>query len=142
MSRRLCVLAATAAIMAGACGSTSSASNPTGGASTVPSAQSTATAAPSVADATLRPTPKPLPTALARPADLTLDGMCEPDHTCLVLLEHVDALVAGGATFYASGLSSRARALTVESLGGLPVTMATPDMLVEITMAADRVLTY
>jgi predicted peroxiredoxin len=56
--------------------------------------------------------------------------------------EHVDALSAGGATLYASGLSSKARGLTAESLGGLAVTMAPPDTLVELTFAADRVLTY
>ena len=56
--------------------------------------------------------------------------------------EHVDALVAGGATLYASKMSSNARGLTAEALGGLPVTMATPDMLVEITFSADRVLAY
>ena len=56
--------------------------------------------------------------------------------------EHVDALVAGGATLYASGLSSKARGLTAEGLGGLPVTMAPPDKLVELVFAADRVLTY
>lgn len=56
--------------------------------------------------------------------------------------EHVDALTAGGATLYASGLSSKARGLAPEALGGLPVTMAPPDKLVELTFAADRVLTY
>ena len=56
--------------------------------------------------------------------------------------EHVDALVAGGATLYASGMSSKARGLTPDGLGGLPVTMAPPDRLVELTFAADRVLTY
>ena len=56
--------------------------------------------------------------------------------------EHVDALVAGGATFYASGLSSKARGLTPDSLGGLAVTMAPPDRLVELSFAADRVLSY
>lgn len=56
--------------------------------------------------------------------------------------EHLDALVAGGASLYASGMSSKARGLTGESLGGLAVTMAPPDVLVELTMAADRVLTY
>ena len=56
--------------------------------------------------------------------------------------EHVDALVAGGATLYASGMSSKARGLTVDSLAGLPVTLAPPDKLVELTFAADRVLTY
>ena len=58
------------------------------------------------------------------------------------LREHVDALVAGGATLYASGMSSKARGLSAEGLGGLPVTMAPPDKLVELTFAADRVLTY
>jgi len=58
------------------------------------------------------------------------------------LREHVDALVAGGATLYASGLSSKARGLTADALGGLPVTLAPPDKLVELTFAADRVLTY
>ena len=38
--------------------------------------------------------------------------------------EHVDALVAG------------------ESLGGLPVTMATPAQLVELVFEADRTITY
>ncbi|HSO28830.1 MAG TPA: DsrE family protein [Candidatus Sulfomarinibacteraceae bacterium] len=56
--------------------------------------------------------------------------------------EHVDALVAGGATFYASGLSSKARGLTPDSLGDLAVTMAPPDRLVELAFAADRVLSY
>ena len=50
--------------------------------------------------------------------------------------EHVDALVAGGATLYASGMSSKARGLTAESLGGLPVTMAQPTRLVELTFEA------
>ena len=56
--------------------------------------------------------------------------------------EHIDALVESGATLYASGLSSKARGLGPEALGGLPVTMASPDRLVELTFAADRVLTY
>jgi len=56
--------------------------------------------------------------------------------------EHVDALVAGGARFFASGLSSKARALTPESVGGLAVTMVPPPRLVELVFEADRVLTY
>lgn len=58
------------------------------------------------------------------------------------LREHVDALVAGGARFYASGMSSKARGLAVESLGGLDVTMAPPTRLVELAFEADRVLSY
>jgi len=56
--------------------------------------------------------------------------------------EHVDALVAGGATLYASGMSSKARGLGPDGLGALPVTMAPPDRLVELAFAADRVLVY
>ena len=58
------------------------------------------------------------------------------------LREHIDALVAGGATLVASGMSSKARGLGPDALGGLPVTMAMPDRLVELTFAADRVLVY
>jgi predicted peroxiredoxin len=58
------------------------------------------------------------------------------------LREHVDALVGAGVTIHASGMSSKARGLTSETLGGLAVTMAPPAKLVELTLAADRVLTY
>ena len=58
------------------------------------------------------------------------------------LREHVDALVAGGARFYASGMSRKARGLTAETLGGLAVTMAPPTRLVELAFEADRVISY
>lgn len=58
------------------------------------------------------------------------------------LREHVDVLAAGGARFYVSGLSSKARGLTAEDLGGLEITMAPPSRLVELVFEADRVLTY
>jgi uncharacterized protein len=56
--------------------------------------------------------------------------------------EHIDALVSGGATLYASGMSSKARGLTAEAIGALTATMSPPGKLVELTFAADRVLTY
>ena len=56
--------------------------------------------------------------------------------------EHVDALVAGGATFYASGMSSKARAISADSVGGLTVMLVQPDRLVELVFEADRVLVY
>jgi predicted peroxiredoxin len=58
------------------------------------------------------------------------------------LREHVDALVAAGVTIHASGMSSKARGLGTDSLGGLQVTMVPPTKLVELAFAADRVLTY
>lgn len=58
------------------------------------------------------------------------------------LREHVDALVAGGAKLYASGMSSKARGLTPEDVGGVPVEMATPNVLVKLAFENDRVITY
>lgn len=58
------------------------------------------------------------------------------------LREHVDAVVAGGATVYASGMSSKARALTPDDVGDVPVQMATPNTLVQLALDHDRVLTY
>jgi predicted peroxiredoxin len=58
------------------------------------------------------------------------------------LREHVDALADGGARFFASGMSSKARGLTADSLGGLDVAMATPTRLVELAFEADRVISY
>jgi uncharacterized protein len=58
------------------------------------------------------------------------------------LREHVAALVAGGVTLHASGMSSKARGIDAAALGGLAVTMAPPTRLVELAFAADRVLTY
>jgi uncharacterized protein len=58
------------------------------------------------------------------------------------LREHVDALVAGGARFYVSAMSSKARGLTADALGGVPVTMSLPARLVELTFEVDRVITY
>jgi predicted peroxiredoxin len=55
--------------------------------------------------------------------------------------EHVDALAAGGARFYASGLSSKAREVTADGVGAA-IVMAPPDTLVELALLADRVLTY
>jgi len=57
------------------------------------------------------------------------------------LREHVDALVAGGATIYASGMSSAARGLAAEE-AGVPIEMATPNRLVQLVLDHDRVITY
>lgn len=58
------------------------------------------------------------------------------------LREHFDTLVAGGARFFASGMSSKARALDADGLGGKQVEFAQPDRLVELVFEADRVLSY
>jgi hypothetical protein len=56
--------------------------------------------------------------------------------------EHVDALVAGGARFHASGMSSKARGLGPDAVGDVVVEFAPPDVLVRLAFEADRVLTY
>ena len=58
------------------------------------------------------------------------------------LREHFDALVADGVRLYASGMSSKARALDAESIAGAPVEFAPPDRLVDLAFEADRVLSY
>ena len=58
------------------------------------------------------------------------------------LREHYQALSAGGARFFASGMSSEARELDVAALAGKPVEFAPPDRLVALAFEADRVLSY
>jgi predicted peroxiredoxin len=58
------------------------------------------------------------------------------------LREHIDAVIAGGGKLYASGMSSKARGLDADALGGLPVEMATPNVLVALALEHDRTLTY
>jgi predicted peroxiredoxin len=58
------------------------------------------------------------------------------------LREHLDALAGGGASIHASGMSSKARDLSVDDLGGLPVEMAMPNALVQLALDHDRVFTY
>ena len=58
------------------------------------------------------------------------------------LRESYDAIVAGGGRFYASRMSGAARGIGETELDGKPAELATPAMLVELTLAHDRVLTY
>jgi predicted peroxiredoxin len=58
------------------------------------------------------------------------------------LRESYDALAAGGARFYLSGMSSKARGLSAEELDGKPAEFAMPDVLVRLTLDHDRALTY
>lgn len=58
------------------------------------------------------------------------------------LREHYDALVAAGARFYVSGLSSKARGLPQEVLAGKPAEFATPQQLVRLSLEHDRLFTY
>jgi len=58
------------------------------------------------------------------------------------LRESFDAVVAGGAQLYASGMSSKARGGGESDLDGKPVELALPNRLVQLTFEADRVISY
>lgn len=58
------------------------------------------------------------------------------------LREHYDALSAGGARFYLSGMSSKGRGLTEAELAGKPAELAMPSVLVRLALEHDRVFTY
>jgi predicted peroxiredoxin len=56
--------------------------------------------------------------------------------------ESFEAVAAGGGRFYVSGKSSQARGVDEADLASQPAEFAMPNKLVELTFAADRVLTY
>jgi uncharacterized protein len=58
------------------------------------------------------------------------------------LRESYDAVVSSGARLYASGMSSKARGVGELDLEGKPVEFAMPNRLVQLTLEADRVITY
>ena len=58
------------------------------------------------------------------------------------LRESFDAVVAGGARLYVSGMSSKARGVDAADLEGKSAEMAMPDRLVQLMFEADRTLTY
>ena len=54
--------------------------------------------------------------------------------------EHLDGLRAGGAAIFASGMSSKARAVDLDAVDG--VEPAQPSKLVELATGADTTLSY
>lgn len=56
--------------------------------------------------------------------------------------EHFTALAEAGARFYASGMSSKARGLGPDAVGGKEIEFAPPDRLLELILSSDRVVTY
>lgn len=58
------------------------------------------------------------------------------------LREHYDALAAGGARFYVSGMSAKARGLDEAAIAGKPAEFAMPNVLVRLSVEADRTFTY
>jgi len=58
------------------------------------------------------------------------------------LREHFDALVAGGAKFYLSGMSAKSRGMSESDLANKPAEFAMPNVLVRLALSRDRVLSY
>jgi predicted peroxiredoxin len=58
------------------------------------------------------------------------------------LRESFDAVVAGGAKIYLSGMSSNARGLSAAEIEGKPAQFATPNVLVRLAVEHDRMFTY
>ena len=55
---------------------------------------------------------------------------------------HFKELAGGGARFYVSGMSARARGISETDLNGKPAEFAAPDVLVRLAASADVVLAY
>ena len=58
------------------------------------------------------------------------------------LADHIPNLVAKGVPIFVSGMSAKAREVTEADIASKNATFAMPQKLVELTFAADRVLTY
>jgi predicted peroxiredoxin len=58
------------------------------------------------------------------------------------LREHFDALVAGNARFYVSGMSAKSRGVSDADLAGKPAEFAMPNVLVRLSLEHDRMFTY
>lgn len=58
------------------------------------------------------------------------------------LREHFNALAAGGARFYVSGMSAKSRGVTETDMAGKPAEFATPNVLVKLSLEHDRMFNY
>lgn len=58
------------------------------------------------------------------------------------LRESYDAVVAGGAKIYLSGMSANARGLSATDIEGKLAQFATPNVLVKLAVEHDRMFTY
>lgn len=58
------------------------------------------------------------------------------------LREHFDALVAGGARFYVSGMSAKSRGVSEADLAGKPAEFAMPNVLIRLSLDHDCMFNY
>jgi predicted peroxiredoxin len=58
------------------------------------------------------------------------------------LREHYDEIVKKGGKFYLSGMSSKARGVSLNDLKNKPAEFAMPDVLVRLSVESDRMFVY
>lgn len=58
------------------------------------------------------------------------------------LREHYDVIVKKGGKFYLSGMSSKARGVSLNDLKNKPAELAMPDVLVRLSLESDRMFVY
>lgn len=58
------------------------------------------------------------------------------------LRDSYDAVVAGGAKIYVSGMSANSRGLSAADIEGKPAQFAMPNVLVRLAVEHDRIFTY
>ena len=58
------------------------------------------------------------------------------------LRELYDVIVDGGGRFYLSGMSSKARGVGESDIAGKPAEMATPNVLIRLSLEHDRMFNY
>lgn len=58
------------------------------------------------------------------------------------LRDHFDGFVKAGGKMFASKMSSNGRGVTDDDLAGKPIEWGTPPILVQQTLAADKILTF
>jgi uncharacterized protein len=56
--------------------------------------------------------------------------------------DHYTAFAEAGGRVMASGMSSKARDISADSIGGKPVELVAPPRLVQLIVESDRVVTY
>ena len=58
------------------------------------------------------------------------------------LRDHYDVVIKGGAKFYLSAMSSKARGVTETDIQGKPVVFAMPNLLLRLSIESDKMFVY
>lgn len=74
--------------------------------------------------------------------DDILDSVIGVGEGVTTLRESYDTIVSGGGDIYLSRISCGARGMTEQELSGKTVELAEPNILVQLTVDHDRVITY